>query len=403
MKHLKKIASMILCVALLASLSACSMVTVDKEKEANQVVATVGKTNILKKEFDKQFNNYAQASGYTEEYLKDSANKENVTQLKKYVLDAMVSDEVAYQWAIANGMDLTDEEKQKVKDNLAETIQTAKENIASQVMAEASSEPNINVEQEIAQRQQEQLADIEAPEYVEGSIRYQVLEKFSESIQNTVTVTDEQVKERYDSEVGNQKLMLENIATYQMNIQMGNTVYVYPEGTKAVKNLLIAIPSDKQTQIQTLRQNNSTQQADELLQQELAKIKGKADEALAAVQAGGDFDALIEKYGEDPGMTSEPGKTKGYYVYPGDTNYVASFVNASLALQKVGDVSSLVASDYGYHIIKLINLPEQVVPYDEIKDTLKETMLSSAQNDAITKKRDELVKAANVTENYNIL
>lgn len=403
MKHFKKIASIILCVALLGSLSACSMVTVDKEKEANQVAATVGQKNILKKDFDTQFTNYAQASGYTDEYLKDSANKKTIEDLKKSILDSMVSDEVVYQWAIANGMDLTDEEKQKVKDSLADTINSYKENIRSQVLAEASSEPSINVEEEVAKRQQEQLAGLEDPEYVEGSIRYQVLEKFNDSIKNTVTITDDQVKERYDSEVGNQKLMLENIAMYQVNIQMGNAVYVYPEGTKAVKNLLIAIPSDKQSQIQTLRQNNNTQEADNILQEELAKIKSKADEVLAAVQGGGDFDALIEKYGEDTGMTAEPGKTKGYYVYPGDTSYVESFVSASVALQKVGDVSGLVASDFGYHIIKLINVPEQVVPYDEIKDTLKNTLLSQAQDDAISKKRDELVKAANVTKNYGVL
>lgn len=403
MKHFTKIASIVLCIALLGSLSACSMVSVDKEKEANQVAATVGNTNILKKDYDTQLNNYMQAYGYDDSYMKDPANKETVDSMKKEVLDSMVSDEVAYQWAVANGLDLTDAEKQTVKDNLAKTISDAKENIKNQVMEEASSEPNIDVEQEIAKQQQEQLAAYEDPNYVQDSIRYQVLQKFTDSITKPVTVTDDQVKQRYDDEVANQKLMLENMATYQMNIQMGNPVYVYPVGTKAVKQILIAIPSDKQSQIQTLRQNNSTQQADDILQQELAKIKSKADEALKAVQSGTDFDSLIDKYGEDPGMTSDPGKTKGYYVYPGDSSYVEPFVNASIALQKVGDVSGLVASDYGYHIIKLINLPEQVVPYDDIKSDLKDSMLQSAQQDAVTKKRDELVKTAKVSENYGIL
>jgi parvulin-like peptidyl-prolyl isomerase len=403
MKHFKKIASIILCIALISSLSACSMVSVDKEKEANQVVATVGKTNILKKEFDTQFQNYAKSAGYDDAYLADTANKTDIDNLKKNILDAMVSDEVSYQYAVANGFDLTDAAKQKVKDDLATTINNAKQSIESQVQAEASSEPNINVEQEIAKQEQTQLAQLETPEYLQGSIRYQVLEKFNDSVKNAVTVTDDQVKERYDSEVGNQQLMLEQgLQTYQMNIQLGNTVYVYPVGTKAVKNILVAIPTDKQSQITTLRQTN-TQQADTILQEELAKLKSKADEALAAVKAGGDFDALIDKYGEDPGMTSEPGKTKGYYVYPGDTSYVTSFVNASLALEKVGDTSGLVASDYGYHIIKLINIPDPVLSYDDVKTDLKASLLSSAQDDALNKKQQELVKAVNVTKNYGIL
>ncbi|MEI6101320.1 MAG: peptidylprolyl isomerase [Eubacteriales bacterium] len=403
MKHIKKIASVILCIALLASLTACSMVSVDKDKEANQVVATVGKTNILKKDFDAQYKNYTASAGYTDAYLKDAANKQTVTDLKKYILDTMVGDEAAYQWAIANGLDLTDAEKQKVKDDLASTINSYKQSIEEQVKAEASSEPNINVEQEIASQEKTQLADVETPEYLQGSIRYQVLQKFSDSINKTVAVTDDQVKQRYDLEVQNQKLMLENIATYQMNVSMGNAVYVYPTGTKAIQQVLIAIPPELQTQIQTLRQNNSTQQADNLLQQELAKIKSKADEALAAVKAGGDFDSLIDKYGEDPGMTSDPGKTKGYYVYPGDTSYVQSFVNASIALQNVGDTSGLVASDYGYHILKLIKIPDQVTPFDDIKDTLKASLLTEAQNSALSQKRQEIIKAAQVSENYGIL
>lgn len=403
MKHYKKIASVILCIALLASLTACTMVSVDKDKEANQVVASIGKTNILKKDFDTQYKNYTQYAGYTESYLSDPENKETVTALKKSILDTMVGDEAVYQWALANGLDLTDAEKQKVKDDIASAIQTTKDSIASQVKAEASSDPNINVEQEIASREKTQLAVLEAPEYLQESMRYQVLQKFSESINKTVSVTDDQVKQRYDMEVQNQKLLLENLAMYQMNISNGNAVYVYPEGIKAIKHVLIAIPKDMQTQIQTFRQNNNTQQADNLLQQELAKIKSKADEALAAVGAGGDFDSLIDKYGEDPGMKTEPGKTKGYYVYPGDTTYVQSFVNGAIALQNVGDTSGLVASDFGYHILKLIKIPDQVTPFDEIKDSLKASLLTETENTAVIQKRQEIIKAAQVTQNYNIL
>lgn len=403
MKRLKKIASILLCAAVMASLTACSMISVDPEKDANQVVAVVGDKQILKKEFTEQFNNMMTAYGYDESYMKDSANKETVDNLKKSVLDQMVGEEAAYQYAIANGMDLTEAEKQEVQDNLNETIESYKEAIRSQVEAEASSDPSINVEEETAKRQQEQLAGYQDPAYVQGAIRYQVLQKFKESITGTIKVTEEKAKERYDLEVDNQKNMLDNIQMYEMNIQMGNTPYVYPEGTKAVKNILISIPKDKQTEVSTYRKSKNDAQADEVLQEELAKIKTKADEVLAKAKAGEDFDSLIEQYGEDPGMTSEPGKTKGYYVYPGDTNYVQSFTDAALALQNVGDTSDLVASDYGYHILKLIAIPEQVVPFEEVKDDLIASLQTSEENSAIQQKKQEIVKAANVKEYYNKL
>ena len=403
MNRLKKIASIILCAAVLVSLTACSMVSVDPEKDASQVVAVVGDKEILKKEFTEQFSTLMGYYGYDESYINDSANKETVDSMKKSVLDQMVADEAAYQYAIANGMDLTDAEKQEVQDNLNTTIETYKESIRTGVEEEAAADPSINVEEEVAKRELEQLAVYQDPTYVQGTIRYEVLQKFSDSVTAAINITEEQARERYDLEVDNQKLMLDNIATYQMNLSLGNTAYVYPEGTKAVKNILIRIPEDKQTEISTYRQNGNDADADATLQEELAIIKSKSDEVLAKVKAGEDFDALIEQYNEDPGMTSEPGKTKGYTVYPGDTTYVKSFVDASVALQAVGDTSDLVASDYGYHIIKLIAIPDQVVPFDDIKEDLIATLQSDSEQSALEQKRQELVKAANVKEYYDRL
>lgn len=403
MNRLKKIASIILCVAVVASLAGCSMISVDSEKDANQVVAVVGDTQILKKEFTEEFTNQMSYYGYDESYITDSANKETVDSMKKSILDQMVSEEAAYQYAIANGMDLTDAEKQEVQDNLNSTIETYKESIRTGVEEEAAADPSINVEEEVAKREQEQLAVYQDPSYVEGTIRYEVLQKFQDSITSTVTVTEADARERFDAEVGNQQNMLDNITMYELNISMGNTAYVFPEGTKAVKNLLIMIPSDKQTEIATYRSNGDDAQADTVLQEELAKIKSKADEVLAKVAAGDDFDALLEEYGEDTGMTQEPAKTKGYYVYPGDTNYVQSFVDAALALQNVGDTSDLVASDYGYHILKLIAIPDQVVPFDDIKEDLIASLQSDAEQSAILQKEKELVDAAKAKVYYDRL
>ncbi len=403
MNKLKKIASIILCAAMIASLSACSMVSVDPEKDANQVVAVVGDTQILKKQYTENFDTMMSYYGYDESYLSDPKNKESVDTMKKSILDQMVSEEAAYQYAIANGMDLTDAEKQEAQDSLNETIESYKTNIRDAVEKDAESDPSINVEEEIAKREADQLAKYQDPAYIQGTIRYQVIEKFADSIAATVNVTEADAKERYDLEVENQKNMLDNVAMLEFNAQMGNPQYVYPEGTKAVKNLLIKIPDDKQTAISTLRSGGNDADADATLQEELAKIKSKADEVLAKVKAGEDFDALLEEYGEDTGMTSEPYKTKGYYVYPGNTQYVQSFTDASLALQNVGDTTDLVASDFGYHIIKLIAIPDQVVPFDDVKEDLIATLQSSEEQNAIQQKENELVEEYKAKKYYDKL
>ena len=78
-----------------------------------------------------------------------------------------------------------------------------------------------------------------------------------------------------------------------------------------------------------------------------AKAKKEAEEVLAKVKAGGDFDKLIDEYNDDPGATD-----KGY-TFANDGTMVQEFTDASFAL-KTGETSELVETSYGYHIIKRI-------------------------------------------------
>ncbi len=80
----------------------------------------------------------------------------------------------------------------------------------------------------------------------------------------------------------------------------------------------------------------------------LTKIKG----VMNKLNNGGDFDKLMAEYSEDPGLATSPG---GYYFTTGEM--VAEFEDAVKKL-KVGKVSGIVKTDYGYHIIKRIALPE---------------------------------------------
>jgi len=83
-----------------------------------------------------------------------------------------------------------------------------------------------------------------------------------------------------------------------------------------------------------------------------ADAKKIIDEVLAKAKKGSDFDALIEKYGEDPGMNSYP---EGYVFTKGEM--VKEFEDGTLAL-KDNQISSVIETSYGYHIIKRMPLPE---------------------------------------------
>ena len=100
---------------------------------------------------------------------------------------------------------------------------------------------------------------------------------------------------------------------------------------------------------------------------ELAAKRKKAEQILAEARSGADFDALILSHGEDPGMVSNPDG----YIFGPNGPMVEPFLKASLAL-RLGEVSGIVQSEYGFHIIKRYPLEESF--YEEVKNDIIEEL-----------------------------
>ncbi len=100
-----------------------------------------------------------------------------------------------------------------------------------------------------------------------------------------------------------------------------------------------------------------------------AKARQKADELLAQVKAHPDqFAQIAQKNSEDPGSASKGGDL-GYF----SRGMIAggkAFDDAAFNLKK-GEVSDVVQSDFGYHIIQATDVkPASTKPFDEVKDAL---------------------------------
>lgn len=94
----------------------------------------------------------------------------------------------------------------------------------------------------------------------------------------------------------------------------------------------------------------------------------KAEEILAEVRKSpGSFAELAKKYSQDPG-SAEKGGDLGYF---DRSMMVKPFADAVFALGKVGDISGVVKSDYGYHIIKLTGIqPGRTRTLDDVRKEL---------------------------------
>ncbi|MGH8737676.1 MAG: peptidylprolyl isomerase, partial [Burkholderiales bacterium] len=99
-----------------------------------------------------------------------------------------------------------------------------------------------------------------------------------------------------------------------------------------------------------------------------AAARKKAEEILAEVRKSpGSFAELAKKTSQDPG-SAEKGGDLGYF----DRGMmVKPFADAVFALGKVGDISGVVKSEYGYHIIKLTGIqPGRTRTLDDVRKEL---------------------------------
>ncbi len=101
-----------------------------------------------------------------------------------------------------------------------------------------------------------------------------------------------------------------------------------------------------------------------------AAVKAKAEDLLKQAKAGSDFAELAKKHSEDEGSA----KNGGDLDYFQRGKMVAEFDQAAFAMQP-GQVSDLVKTQYGYHIIKLVDRkPATTRTLAEVREQLNDQL-----------------------------
>jgi len=109
----------------------------------------------------------------------------------------------------------------------------------------------------------------------------------------------------------------------------------------------------------------------------LVDSEDKAQELLAAIKSGADFHQLASENSSCP--SSERGGDLGEF---GPGQMVPEFEQAAFAL-KVGEISGVVKSQFGYHLIKLLDKSD-VVPFEGVKEQIQQYLTSMKQNQLYT-------------------
>jgi len=118
---------------------------------------------------------------------------------------------------------------------------------------------------------------------------------------------------------------------------------------------------------------------------EIAEIRQKAEDVLKKAKSGANFEDLAKKFSEDDG-TKPKGGDLGWIV-EGQT--VPEFQQVAFTLPK-GSLSDLVKTQYGFHIIKVLDHEQaHTKSFEEVRSTIEPTVLdekvSAGANDAAEK------------------
>ena len=127
--------------------------------------------------------------------------------------------------------------------------------------------------------------------------------------------------------------------------------------------------------------------------EEVAKIQAQAEALDKQLKAGGDFSELAKKNSQDPGSAAKGGDlgwvSRGQMVKP--------FEDATFSL-KPNEISNVVTTEYGFHIIQVLEKqPAHVQSLEEVKPSIEAGLRNQSVNDRmqdlIDKAHAELVKA----------
>lgn len=453
MKRSLRAFALLLCAVLAAAFFAgCNLVEVDDSKDLNQTVATVNGEKITLRDFQSLHDYYAQLYYY---YGYDiTADTENYNEFKKNLLTSLVNEHVLRQKAAELGFtNLSEEDLAEVDESFLADYARYLETFREQAESDKLNDPAANVDARMDELARAQLAE-NGQGYDETYYQYVIdkaVDNLRQSIYDTVTITDDQVKAYYDEELANQKAAVDKDPTayegYAKGQEDAPALFV-PEGYRYATHILVKFEgldkavdariaeiktrqdeiasrkeeidaetaaldtaaSDYQTKLSALNSEKDqltaegdtlTAEYDGLVAQRKAACLEKAEGIVAQLDSGKVWEELSKQFNEDDGTKEDgPYFETGYLVGPKTTAYYQSFTDEAMNLTEIGQYSKVpVESGYGYHILMLKSIvtPGEV-PFETVKEELHDVVLTKKQQDKWYATQEEWVAAADVVK-----
>ncbi len=350
--------------------------------EASQVVASVNGIGITSGEYS---NVYKRQLDYYKNIFKDGLNEELLVKLnlREKALEALIERRLVLQEANSR------------------KFKASREDIQARIMQYPVFKKDgvFDKETYFAVLQQNRIKPAEFEESIGAEI---IMNKMQQMAVAGVTISDDEVKAAFDKENKQIKFEYAKITSksFEDKIKVGaergraflknngalfmeptrvKAFYAYVDKDRFAADVKIsedelkafyekrkdtyATPKEVRASHILIRPDNSIEDKDKARE----AARKTAEVVLSKIKKGGDFGKLASEYSDDPGSSAKGGDL-GFF---GRGMMVKPFEDAVFSLD-AGEVSGLVETDYGYHIIKVVAIKGGGVPtFKDLRNEIK--------------------------------
>ncbi|MDD3150339.1 MAG: peptidylprolyl isomerase [Candidatus Gastranaerophilales bacterium] len=332
----------------------------EKAADTGEVIITVNDSKITKKEYDQLYKEQADMSFLTQQNidLESPQNKLFALIIKNSVINELIMRELINQELAKRNIEIT---KKDVDNKINEIIK--------KVGGKSKLEATLT------------LNNISKKQFHQNIEKDLKIQKLLENSLIDTKVSENEIKEFYEK---NKKEKFE-----------------YPNMVRA-KHILVSV-SDADVKEVLKAQNPEITDAELVkeVQKEFDKAKEKAEKILKQVKNNPEKFEDIAKSSSDDYTSAQNGGDLGFFT---EEEMVPEFSKVAFS-QKPGTVSDLVKSDYGYHIIMVVDRKEAgTTPLSEVHDDIQKYLANQKKMEATYKLLDGLKNSAKITyvnDEYN--
>ncbi len=277
---------------------------------------------------------------------------------REYIVNYLINESIMYKKFEELGFKLTDDDNARIDSDTEAGVEGIK-----QALRQRIKDSELLSEDELAKRVDEEYDKM----LVDCGLTYEDIRNWQKGIVVQEKLT-EHINSEYVYDPANTEQQVEALikdaresyaadpANYDPNSMASLWI---PEGSRAVKHILLKFDDESVQKIITLRGEGKNDEADKLVDEKISEMSAKIAEVEGYVNEGQDFDTLMSKHSNDGDTTMT------YIICPDTQMYMEGFAETAFAIPEIGGTAACI-TDYGWHMIKYIE--EAVVTDTELQE-----------------------------------